>query len=457
MLLQPRNCGVFLCPLLFELYFYLMMRSFKKKAGALLVMLLFGMYAVSGQVVDTVTVMTYNLLFYGANTSFCTTGNNNLQTKNGHLRTIISHVQPDIIGVQEMANNVGTTLTFLNEVLNFGGVSRWTRANFMNTTSSNILSILYYDATKFGVSEQQPIQTSLRDIMYYRLFYKEIPPAGDTVFLNVAVMHLKAGSTASDVSQRGQETQAMMNFFNARNLRENLIVMGDLNTNSSSEAGYANMITHPNVSIRLMDPVNRLGNWWNNVAFADLHTQSTRVTSDGCKSGGGLDDRYDQILINEFVRADSARVRYIPGTYRAIGNDGQRFKGNLNSPFNGSAPSDVVNALFEASDHLPVVLKLRINAGFGVSVPEEFASAWDLQLGTLAAHDLHYFGSAAQDTRLEWEIMNLTGQLMDKGQVELARGDFRGSLPMHGLTTGLYLLRVRDAAGKQRFIRFVKQ
>jgi len=443
--------------LLFELYFYLMMKSFKKKAGAVLVMLLFGMQVVSAQVVDTVTVMAYNLLYYGANTSFCTTGNNNLQTKNGHLRTIINHVQPDIIGVQEMANNVGTTLTFLNEVLNFGGVSRWARANFMNTTSSNILSILYYDATRFGVSEQQPIQTSLRDIMFYRLYYKEIPPAGDTVFLNVAVMHLKAGSTASDVTQRGQETQAMMNFFNARNMRENLIVMGDLNTNSSSEAGYANMITHPNVNIRLMDPVNRLGTWWNNVAFADLHTQSTRVTSDGCKSGGGLDDRYDQILINEFVRADSARVRYIPGTYRAIGNDGQRFKGNLNSPFNGSAPSDVINALFEASDHLPVILRLRINAGFGVSVPEELAAAWDLQLGTLAGDALHYFGSAAQDTRLAWEIVNLTGQLMDQGQVELDRGDFRGSLPTHGLAAGLYLLRVRDAAGQQRFIRFVKQ
>lgn len=420
-------------------------------------MLLLGIGLVSGQTVDTVTVMTYNLLFYGANTSFCTTGNNNLQTKNGHLRTIVSHVQPDIIGVQEMASNVGTTLTFLNEVLNFGGVNRWARANFVNTTSSNIISILYYDINKFGIASQQPIQTSLRDIMYYRLFYKEIPPAGDTIFLNVAVMHLKAGSSTSDVSQRGGETLAMMNFLNAQNLRGNLVVMGDFNTNSSNEPAYVNMISYSNADIRLLDPVNRSGTWWNNVAFADLHTQSTRVTSDGCKSGGGLDDRYDQILINEFVRADSARVRYIPGSYKAIGNDGQRFKGNLNTPFNGSAPTNVITALYEASDHLPVVLKLRINAGFGVSVPEAAVHTWRFEVGTLAEEALHYFGSVAEAMPLRWEITNLTGQSIAAGELFVDRGDFRGSLAVQELPAGIYLLRLRDGQGQHRFIRFVKR
>lgn len=416
-----------------------------------------GSVSLRAQSVDTVTVMTYNLLFYGANTSFCTTANNNLQTKNGHLRTIINHIQPDIIGVQEMGNNVGTTLTFLNDVLNFGGVNRWARANFMNTTTSNILSILYYDVTKFGVASQQPIQTSLRDIMYYRLFYREIPPAGDTVFLNVAVMHLKAGSSAADVVQRGEETQAMMNFFNAKSLRENLLVMGDFNTNTSSEAAYVNMISHPNANIRLLDPINRLGDWWNNAAFADLHTQSPRINGDGCKSGGGLDDRYDQLLINEFVRADSARLRYIPGTYKAIGNDGQRFNGNLNSPFNGSAPNNVITALYEASDHLPVILKLRVNAGFGVSISEELSAAWEFKLGTLATDQLRYFGSAANELQMRWEVVSLAGQAQLEGSLTLDRGDFSGVLPVYSLSAGLYLLRLQDQLGQQRFIRFVKQ
>lgn len=419
-----------------------------------LLMISFGLRA---QTVDTVTVMTYNLLFYGATTSFCTTGNNNLQSKNGYLRTIMNHVKPDILGVQEMGNNVGTTLTFLNEVLNHGGETRWARANFMNTTTSNIVSILYFDNNKFGITSQTPVQTALRDIMYYRLFYREIPPAGDTVFLNVAVMHLKAGSSAADVNQRGAETTSLMNFLNSRNLQENLIVMGDFNCNSSSEVGYANLVTHPNPYIRLLDPINRQGTWWNNVAFADIHTQSPRTVSNGCHVGGGLDDRYDQILINELVRADSARIRYIPGSHRVIGNDGQRFKGNLNLPTNLSEPAGVITALFENSDHLPVVLKLRVNAGFGVSVAEQVQAQMTFHSSGLVKEELVYWGSGLQATRLQWEIRSLTGQRVHAGALLLERGDFSGSIPLADLAEGMYLFVVSGADGFQRVSRFVKR
>lgn len=408
------------------------------------------------QSVDTVTVMTYNVLFYGANTSFCTTANNNLQVKNGHLRNIVQYAQPDIIGVQEMANNVGTTLTFLNEVLNHGGETRWARANFMNTTSSNILSILYYDRNKFSIASQQPIQTQLRDIMYYRLYYTQIPPAGDTIFLNVVVMHLKAGSSASDVSARGLETQTLMNHLQARGLRENLVVMGDFNCNSSSEAGYANMITNPNTNIRLLDPVNRLGAWFNNVAFADLHTQSPRVTSTGCHVGGGMDDRYDQILINEFVRADSARVRYVQGSHRVIGNDGQRFKGNVNSPTNASVPVGLADALFVASDHLPVIVKLRMDAGFGLTTPERLGETFQFACNTWVTDAIHYQVSTAQESHLSWQLRSVTGQLLQHGVWPLDAGSTTGSIDGSGLKAGIYLLQLSAANGYQKLIRLVK-
>lgn len=406
---------------------------------------------------DTVTVMSYNLLFYGTTTSFCTTGNNNLFAKNGHIRTIMNHVRPDILGVQEMGANVGTTIGFLNDVLNANGETRWARANYMNTTTSNIISILYFDANKFGITNQHPIITPLRDIVYYRLFFRQIPPSNDTIFLNVAVMHLKAGSTAADVSQRGQETQAMMNYFNSIGLRGNLIVMGDFNTNSSSEAGYVNMITHPNPDIRLMDPVNRPGTWWNNVAFADLHTQSPRVTSDGCKSGGGMDDRYDQILMNEFVRSDSARVRYIPGSYRTIGNDGQRFQGNLITPTNLSAPSSVITALNENSDHLPVIMRLRINAGAGVSVAERFADKFQVRIPGLVTDDLVIAGESSDAQLLHYTLRNVQGQEMKAGAFEIDRGRFQQTLNLGDVPAGVYLMVFRTAGGLQEVQRFIKR
>ena len=421
-----------------------------------LVLLFSGMLVVAhGQ--DTVTVMTYNLLYYGANTSFCTTGNNNLFTKNGHFRTIVNHVRPDILGVQEMGASVGTTLGFLNDVLNSGGETRWARANYMNTTTSNIISILYYDVTKFGIANQHPIVTPLRDIVYYRLFYRQIPPGNDTVFLNVAVMHLKAGSTAADVAQRGQETAAMMSYLSSIGLKGNLIVMGDLNTNSSSEAGYANMTTSSNTNIRLLDPVNRPGTWWNNVAFSDLHTQSPRTTGDGCKSGGGMDDRYDQILINEFVRADSARVRYIPGSYRVIGNDGQRFQGNLTVPTNQSAPAAVITALNESSDHLPVVLRLRINAGAGVSVQERLADKLQWHLPGLVNEELVVAGESTEDMLLHYQLRNVQGQSIQRGVLEVSRGRFQQSLALGDLPAGVYLLVINTATGLQETKRFIRR
>lgn len=433
-----------------------MLKKILSKIVSVYMLLLFGgLVHAYGQ--DTVTVMSYNLLYYGANTSFCTTGNNNLFTKNGHIRTIVGHVRPDILGIQEMGASVGTTLGFLTDVLNSNGETRWARANYMNTTTSNIISILYYDATKFGITNQHPIVTPLRDIVYYRLFYRQIPPGNDTVFLNVAVMHLKAGSTAADVTQRGQETAAMMSYLNGIGLRGNLIVMGDLNSSSSAEAGYVNMTTHSNSNIRLLDPVNRPGTWWNNVAFADLHTQSPRTTGDGCKSGGGMDDRFDQILINEFVRADSARVRYVPGSYRVIGNDGQRFQGSLTVPTNQSAPSAVITALNENSDHLPVVLRLRINAGAGVSVPERLADKLQWYLPGLVDEELLVAGESAEELILNYSLRNVQGQVVKSGLLEINRGRFQHSLAVGDLPAGVYLVVFSNAQGLQDAKRFIRQ
>ena len=54
-------------------------------------------------------------------------------------------------------------------------------------------------------------------------------------------------------------------------------------------------------------------------------------------------------------------VQYIQGSYKAIGNDGNHFNGSINSGSNSEYPDSIANALYYMSDHLPVVLKTRIN------------------------------------------------------------------------------------------------
>ena len=51
---------------------------------------------------DTLKVMQYNLLNYGNNTGYCTTTNNNINDKNGYIRTILTAYYPDILTVCEI-------------------------------------------------------------------------------------------------------------------------------------------------------------------------------------------------------------------------------------------------------------------------------------------------------------------------------------------------------------------
>ena len=83
-------------------------------------------------------------------------------------------------------------------------------------------------------------------------------------------------------------------------------------------------------------------------------TQSTRTVSlpdEG--STGGLDDRFDMILISQAIK-DSGGITYIPGSYMAVGNDGNHFNRGLNELPNAVVSDEVALALYYASDHLPV-------------------------------------------------------------------------------------------------------
>lgn len=382
---------------------------------------------------DTLTVMMYNLLYYGVNTSFCTSSNNNVTTKNTRLQTLFSYLAPDLLGVCEMSPVSSVNLGFLNNVLNAGGRSGYLRANLMNPSGSEIVSLLYYNGNKLGIKSQTPVTTQGRDIAFYRLFHKPIPANNDTVWLYVAVAHLKAGGTASDIAQRGQEAGRLVQHWRSTGLRGNLLVMGDLNVSASTEPAFDSLLNAGSVpNHRLKDPVSRLGSWSGNSSFALWHTQSPRTTSNGCASGGGLDDRYDHILVNDFVLGDSAGIRYVPASFRILGNDGNRFNGNVNGTFNASVPVAVANALYDISDHLPVVLKLAVGPSLPSSVldPSPDASVGEGTGNWRLVCDPWRPGSwsvqvpeGGRSGRWNWVLRSLDGRLLESGSLDAAIGD----------------------------------
>ena len=109
---------------------------------------------------------------------------------------------------------------------------------------------------------------------------------------------------------------------------------------------------------QLFDPINRIGHWHNNSSFADVHTQSPRTSSFGGGANGGMDDRFDWLLVSAQFLDESSVLKYIENSYVTYGNDGNHFNDAINSGSNAAVSNDIADALHDASDHLPVYMDL---------------------------------------------------------------------------------------------------
>ena len=69
--------------------------------------------------------MAYNLTYFRAFTSFCTTTNNPPGAKEGWLRTVVDYVQPDLLVCNEVDGSSATAHgRILSQCLNANGVTR---------------------------------------------------------------------------------------------------------------------------------------------------------------------------------------------------------------------------------------------------------------------------------------------------------------------------------------------
>jgi len=106
-----------------------------------------------------------------------------------------------------------------------------------------------------------------------------------------------------------------------------------------------------------MDPIHKTGIWRDKSKHGCIHTESTRKSKFGGGRGGGLDDRYDMILISYGLDQDGELI-YRPGSCVVCGNDGIHLNEAINKPKNKIVCLDIADALYKASDHLPVIIDL---------------------------------------------------------------------------------------------------
>ena len=421
--------------------------------------LLLGFLSVNAQ--DTLTVMQYNLLYYGNyNSGFadCYETNNNTQRKDECIRTIVDYVKPDIFTVCEFGATQQLQNAFLRHNLNINGVDYWQSDNIINYAGEDIINHIFFDSRKLGLSKHIALRTQPRDTDFYELYLKTPSlAAGDTVKLICIVAHLKAGQ-GYEASRRAQ-IQTAMDYLNQHYPHDNALIMGDFNMYGASESGYRLLTqTYSNPGILFIDPLGSagVGEWNCNGQFAAYHTQSTRSYSDECFSGGGLDDRFDFILMADEIKFSYNHMRYVNNSYHAVGNDGRHYNQSVNQGSNTAVPAEVAEALFDGSDHLPVTMKIAVDVHLGVE-DHEVQSLY-ATVAPNPARDrasVTFFNPAQGQVR--FELYSLQGQLLQREAAAFGEGTQQYELSLQDLTKGFYLLRIRHQNGWGQTVKLVVQ
>jgi endonuclease/exonuclease/phosphatase family metal-dependent hydrolase len=407
---------------------------------------------------DTLTVMHYNLLFYGERTDFCNNSNNNLTMKDPNLRLILNEIKPDIFTVNEISSSQIIHQHMLNENLNTAGVSHYRKANYNPISSSNIVNMLYYDSRKLRLKKQAIAQSLVRDIDVYELYYNSNDlDQGDTTFIICVVAHLKAGSEDGNRETRRKQVENTMQYLDARYTSDNVLFMGDFNFYSGYEPGFQLMLNYTNPAMRFIDPIGQIGDWNNNAFYAPIHTQSTHTSAtSGCPAGGGMDDRFDFILISNEVRFGTDNVLYVPGSYKAFGQDGNRFNRAINDPpANTAASQQIADALFYFSDHLPVVLKLRVDKVLQTN--EMNLNPFALEIAPNPVHNqLSMSFNQLTSGNLRMQIWDIQGQLIADETHFFYSGRQTYVHDLNGFGHGFYFIRLTDAKGLTEIQKFVR-
>ena len=276
-------------------------------------------------------VMTYNSLMFSVYSG---------QSRFSDFETVFNEVNPDIVIMQEIEDEPGSDL-MLN-ILNSDEIE-FARAEFVDDGDLN--NMLYYKTSKATLISQDVVHTYPRDISEYVL---EI----DGNQIRIYCCHLKASQGYEQ--NRFAAVSLLRNHLNQFEPGTEFIIAGDMNFYTSSEPAYQKFIAdETNNTGRAKDWSDLVGNWHNNQDFSEAHSQSSRTNQFGGGVGGGLDDRFD-FIFTYYEMNNNAEIEFIDGSLVTVGNDGNHFNQSINYGTNSAVSPEVANALYYASDHLPV-------------------------------------------------------------------------------------------------------
>ena len=272
----------------------------------------------------------------------------------------------DILALQEQASSATTTASIVSLLNNIYGAGTYARSNFeantfgagrpgliYNTQTVQLISAIGVGNISGSGASRQPVRYQLRPVGYQS---------------NADFFLYNSHYNSSSEPRRNVEAQMIRANADGLGQGASAILAGDFNIDSSSESMYQTLLASGNA--QSFDPLNLPGTWNNNSSLRITHTQSpyNPAFNDPSLVAGGMDDRFDFQLVTDELR-DMEGLSFIPGTYRAFGNNGSHSLNDyINDPSNTAQPVNVLNALARVTDHLPVVVDYQVPAVMQMAV-----------------------------------------------------------------------------------------
>ena len=341
-----------------------------KKAGLFFFLVLFTSLNF-GQ--TRIKAMMYNILNYSDSEVS--------QNKTPFLSTILNEVSPDLLMVCEVVDEIGSNYLFENAIIPHNEDFKKAPFEENQSGSYSLQQMVYYNSNKLIFEESRVITADTRDINQYTFKINTENAEINPIRMEVFVTHLKASTGSSNRQRRLNSIQSFVSYTNTIANDSYVLFAGDFNFYTSNEEGYQYLIDNRNPII-MIDPINRPAPtfpddgvdyfnydnydstyFWNNSSFSDIHSQSTRTSNSGLiddsGSTGGLDDRFDFIMMSENLNT-SSDLFYVNDSYQVVGNNGNCYNSQIsNSNCSGTYSQTLRNALIEFSDHLPIVMEIE--------------------------------------------------------------------------------------------------
>ena len=296
-------------------------------------------------------------------------------------------------------------------------------------------NVLFYRESKLAyISYAIGSSAGPRNVIRYKL--RPVGYSSNEAALWIYNAHLKAGDTSSDKQTREAECQELRENAAGLNASWHYILAGDLNIPSSYRSSYQYLVGDTTSPGHFTDPISTPGAWQNNCSYRFVHTQDPI-------GPGGMDDRYDQLLVSDSL-VDGSGLDYI-GTpwvpystttwndawhsYRAWGNDGTSCNSTLTTTGNTMVGPEIAQSIRDCAagaGHIPVYFDLRVPAVVG---SDEVINFGEVPQGTTAetllavwnAGDVSLWTAAGIAT-LHYELSTSTGFTAPAGGFEEGPG-----------------------------------